>query len=412
MKLRMSWKRIAGGIAVLAFVSIAAAVAMNLSTISQTVKFMSRFSIDELVVLVSDLTREDNPFESTMIVLRMRADRGAIREAPDPNSAAVSTVPAGTPLQALSETRAWYLVEPKDGAEGPSFRKGHVSVSDVEWTVDCAPADIGNPGPGDRFRDCEASPEMVVVPAGRFTMGSPESEAHRDADEGPQRTVTIAAPFALGVHEVTFEQWDACWRTGGCGTRRPNDVGNGRGRHPVANVSWNETQRYVQWLSAITGKRYRLPSEAEWEYAARAGVGTTSLWPGAGEESAWCRYMNGYDHTAAKASSVDLVPLDRRLPCTDRHGPPAIVGSFLPNPFGLHDMLGNLEEWTQDCHNPGYSGAPTDGSAWETGRCDYRMSRGGAWAHGFERLRMAGRTAREIDSTYSSRGLRVARDLD
>ena len=88
------------------------------------------------------------------------------------------------------------------------------------------------------------------------------------------------------------------------------------------------------------------------------------------------------------------------------------MGSFLPNPFGLHDMLGNVEEWTQDCHNPGYSGAPTDGSAWETGRCDYRMSRGGAWAHGFERLRMAGRTAREIDSTYSSRGLRVARDLD
>ena len=244
-------------------------------------------------------------------------------------------------------------------------------------------------------------------------MGSPESEAYRDPDEGPLRQVTIAEPFAMGVYEVTFEQWEACRRTGGCGTRTPNDVGTGRGRHPVVNVSWLETQSYVQWLSEITGKRYRLPTEAEWEYAARAGVGMTSHWSDeALQASDYCQLFNGYDDTASKAASFQIVPLEQRLQCTDKNAGAAKVGTFSPNPFGLHDMLGNIEEWTQDCQNLDYSGAPTDGSAWETGNCRYRMSRGGAWAHGFERIRMAGRTARVNDSRFSSRGLRVVRELD
>ena len=412
MRIRNSWKRVVGGITGLVFLLIAAAVVVNLSTVSQTVKFLSNFSVGELVVMTSNLTRKDKPFESELIELRMRAGQGVIRKDPNPNSETVATVPAGMPLQALSETRAWYLVEPKDGGEGPSFPKGHVSVSDVEWTVNCTLADIGSLNPGDRFRDCEAAPEMIVIPAGQFTMGSPESETYRHADEGPQRQVTIGYTFALGVYEVTFEQWDACWRAGGCGTRRPNDVGTGRGQLPVVNVSWNETQAYLQWLSDITGKRYRLPTEAEWEYAARARVGIMSDWSESEEGFDYCQYMNGYDDTAVKSNTFQYVAADLRLPCSDSFAGPGFIGSFQPNPFGLHDMLGNIDEWTQDCYNPDYSDGPTDGSAWESGRCDYRMARGGAWFHGFDRIRFAGRTERFIDSRFSSRGLRVARDLD
>jgi formylglycine-generating enzyme required for sulfatase activity len=122
---------------------------------------------------------------------------------------------------------------------------------------------------GDVFRDCPDCPDMVVVPAGTFLMGSPESEVGRRDREGPQHEVTIAEPFAIGKYEVTFDQWDACVQAGGCDGHEPDDLGWGRGRRPVINVSWNDVQTYVAWLSEVTGEPYRLPSEAEWEHAAR-----------------------------------------------------------------------------------------------------------------------------------------------
>ena len=216
--------------------------------------------------------------------------------------------------------------------------------------------------PGTQFSDCGACPQMVVVPAGTFTMGSPASEEGRVDWEGPQHSVTIPAPFAVGVYEVTFAEWDACVRAGGCGGYAPADHGWGRGTRPVINVDWNDAQAYVSWLSEQTGARYRLLSEAEWEYVARAGSVTARYW---GEsESGQCRYANGDD------SWVD---------CSDGYENTAPVGSFAPNVFGLHDVLGNVWEWTQDCWNDSYAGAPADGSAWMTGNCDSRVLRGGSW---------------------------------
>ncbi len=406
-----SWKGVAGTVGVLAMVLLAYFVLMNWSSIHQGVSFLSKFTIKELLILRSTFgSQQLDPLRSSMITLRMRADPGAIRAAPDPNSEIISTVPARAPLRAISETRTWYLVEPYENSEGPSFRKGYVSVSDVEWTANCASSEITDLRPGDRFRDCAAAPEMVVVPAGSFIMGSSESEKHRLPHEGPQRKVEIATPFAAGVYEVTFEQWDACQRAGGCGTSTPHDLGLGHGNLPLINVNWSQARQYVRWLSAVTGKRYRLLSESEWEYAARAGAAGPSQ--NAGEGSTYCERLNGLDQTAMKALPGLAASVRLNLPCADGYVASAPVGSFPPNAFGLHEMVGNVAEWTQDCYNDSYLGAPTDGSAWEAGDCDARVTRGGAWAYALHKNRWASRTRRTIGGSYSSLGLRIARDLD
>ena len=193
------------------------------------------------------------------------------------------------------------------------------------------------PAPGTEFSDCDVCPRMVVVPAGTFTMGSPASEEGRRDVEGPQHSVTIPAPLAVGVHEVTSSQWDACERAGGCGLAGPGWGGN----NPMVNVSWEDAQSYVSWLSQRTGAGYRLLSEAEWEYVARAGTRTARYW---GEsESDQCRYANGDDDW---------------ISCTDGHEDTAPAGSFEPNAFGLYDVLGNVAEWTQDCLNESYARCP------------------------------------------------------
>ena len=249
--------------------------------------------------------------------------------------------------------------------------------------------------PGDVFRDCAACPEMVVVPAGSFLMGSPESSEEAYSDERPQHRVTIESPFAVGVYEVTFAEWDGCVRAGGCGGYRPEDVGWGRGSRPVMNVSWEDAQEYVRWLSRETGQRYRLLSEAEWEYVARAGTQTARYW---GEsESGQCRYGNGYDDTA---------------PCPDGYEYTAPVGSFQPNPFGLYDVLGNVWEWTEDCWNYDYSGAPPDGSAWGLGDCSPRVLRGGSWSYWPRSLRSAYRLGGSAGDRYDFNGFRVARTIN
>ena len=260
----------------------------------------------------------------------------------------------------------------------------------------------GRPGPV--FRDCDMCPEMVVVPAGSFMMGSPESEEGRFGDEGPQHRVTIGSPFAVGVYEVTFAEWDACARAGGCGWYRPSDGGWGRGSRPVINVSWDDAQGYVRWLSRETGEGYRLLTEAEWEYVARAGTQTARYW---GEsESGQCRYGNGYDSTAhAEIASEYFEP----VACSDGHERTAPVGSFQPNSFGLYDVPGNVREWTQDCWKDEYSGAPTDGSAWQSGDCSIRVLRGGSWFSKPGFLRSASRYRFSAGGRNLSRGFRVAR---
>ena len=239
---------------------------------------------------------------------------------------------------------------------------------------------------------------MVVVPAGNFQMGSPSSEQSRHDDEGPVHRVTIASAFAVGVYEVTFEEWDACVDVGGCGGYRPDDEGWGRGRRPVINVGWEEAQRFVAWLREGTGEGYRLLSEAEWEYVARAGT-TTPFHTGATIATSQANYDGDYTYGNGR-KGVDL-------------GKTVPVGSFSPNAFGVYDVHGNVWEWVEDCRNDSYRGAPSDGSAWERGDCSRRVLRGGSWYFGPRYLRSAYRGRNYPGLRYWSLiGFRVARTLD
>lgn len=246
---------------------------------------------------------------------------------------------------------------------------------------------------GEPFSDCERCPLMVTVPAGTFLMGSPAYEEGRNSAEGPRRYVTIEAPFAVGVYEVTFDEWEACRQEGGCPDQRERRSG-----YPVIDVSWDDTQAYVGWLSRTTGQHYRLLSEAEWEYVARAGTETARYW--GDSESGQCRYANGNDEL---------------LSCTDGYArSEAPVGSFAPNAFGLYDMLGNVSEWTQDCWNNRYAGAPSDGSAWQFRDCGSGVVRGGG-SHVLgdpENLRSAFRIGVESGVRSFGIGFRVARRVN
>lgn len=265
---------------------------------------------------------------------------------------------------------------------------------------------------GETFRDCEACPLMVVVPAGTFTMGSADDEEGRYPLEGPQHEVTIGAPFAVGVYEVTFEEWDACVNAGGCGGYSPGDEGWGRGDRPVINVSWEDAHSYLRWLSEETGREYRLPSEAEWEYAVRAGTTTPRYWPG-GEDQ--CGYANGLDQDLARTNEgrAWMAEYNRLNPaeCADGHERSAPVGSYPANAFGLYDAMGNVNEWTRDCWHNSYEGAPADGSAWTTGDCSSRTLRGGGWLGGSRVLRSAFRLGYPAGNRYFLIGLRVARSV-
>jgi formylglycine-generating enzyme required for sulfatase activity len=235
---------------------------------------------------------------------------------------------------------------------------------------------------GDEFRDCEDCPLMVVVPAGSFMMGSPPGEAGRYSVEGPQHQVTIAQPFAVGKYEVTEDEWDACVADDGCEGTAP--VGWKRGRQP-AIVSWEDAQAYLEWLSKETGQPYRLLSEAEWEYAARAGTTT--------------RYWWGDKQPTAEQANFGLDV-----------GKTTEVGTYPANPGGLHDMHGNVWEWVEDCWNVSYQRAPSDGSAWTSGNCIVRVLRGGSWIIVPEDLRSAYRGTSGTDGGYDI-GFRVARTL-
>ena len=250
--------------------------------------------------------------------------------------------------------------------------------------------------PGARLRDCEACPELVVVPAGSFMMGSPASEWGRFNNEGPQRRVTIAEPFAVGVYEVTFREWDACVSEGGCNGYRPDGWGWGRGGRPVINVSWDDARAYVKWLSQQTGKPYRLLSESEWEYVARAGT-TGPFHTGSTISSDQANYDSSYTYGSGQKGRY--------------RGQTVQVGTFAPNAFGLHEVHGNVWEWTQDCWNDRYTGAPTDSRAWETGECERRVLRGGSWGDVPWLLRSADRGQNDSSIRDLKIGFRIARTL-
>jgi formylglycine-generating enzyme required for sulfatase activity len=245
--------------------------------------------------------------------------------------------------------------------------------------------------PQDTFRECAKDcPEMVVVPAGSFKMGSPETEAGRFDNEGPQQGIRIARPFAVAKFDVTFAEWDACVSVGGC--PQVSDSATGRGMKPVINVTWDEAKQYAAWLARMTGQPYRLLSEAEWEYAARGGSTTTYFWgDDIGKGNANCNGC-GSQWDARETSPV---------------------GSFKPNSFGLYDMLGNLFQWVEDCYNEGsLQGIATDGSPRTTGDCSQRASRGGSWTDLPVFLRAAYRGRDSASGRVANLGFRVARTLN
>ncbi|MCI4663753.1 MAG: formylglycine-generating enzyme family protein, partial [Neomegalonema sp.] len=250
-------------------------------------------------------------------------------------------------------------------------------------------------------KECAACPEMVAIPAGSFLMGSPKTELKRRKSEGPQRRVAIKA-FAMGKYEITFEQWDRCAAEGYCrGNPKPGDAGWGRGKRPVTNVSWDDITGaggFLDWLNAkVPGSPYRLPSEAEWEYAARAGtVGPFSVSGKISVDKA--NYNERFHHVGPPTRAFRK----KTLP----------VGSFAANPWGLHDVHGNLWEWVQDCWHFSYRGAPADGAPWMTanlGDCSRAIIRGGSWFSppGFLRSAYRSGYTRAIRNRYH--GFRVAR---
>ena len=246
-----------------------------------------------------------------------------------------------------------------------------------------------------RFRDALAGggegPQMVVIRAGTYAMGCQKGATCR-ADELPVHDVTFPRRFAVSTHEITFEQWQACVDGGGCNGYRPDDAGWGRDDRPVIHVDWDDVRAYLSWLSHGTGMTYRLPSEAEWEYVARAGAMTTYSWGNAiGPDLANCREDD----------------------CADGFPNTAPVGSFPGNRWGLHDVHGNVAEWVQDCHNNArsYRDAPTDGSAWEFPHCTRRVLRGGSWENSARYVQAANRGQDLADARKNTIGFRVARTL-
>ena len=246
--------------------------------------------------------------------------------------------------------------------------------------------------PGQAIRDCPSCPELVVIPPGSFKMvdTTPAPENMKNIDEKAVRQVTIAKPFAIGKYEVTFAEWDACVAEGGC-TYKPDDKGWGRGKQPVINISFREIQPFLDWLSKKTGKKYRLPTEAEWEFAARGGAATAYAWGDEiGQNNAAC----------AKCGSQ----------WDDKQAAP--VGSFKPNGYGVYDMAGNVTEWVADCYVYAYVGAPKDGSAFESRTCQERAARGGSWHDPPKLLTSYAREWFYPLNGFAFNGLRVARSLD
>ena len=248
--------------------------------------------------------------------------------------------------------------------------------------------------PGAAFKECDQCPEMVVVPAGSFMMGSPASEVGRHDNEGPQHQVMIERAFAVGKFAVTFDGWDACVADGGCNGYRPLDQGWGRGQRPVIRVSWDDAKAYEAWLSGKTGKGYRLLSESEREYVARAGS-TTPFWWGSSISTGQANYDGTSTYGKQGEYRRKTVPVD----------------SFEPNPFGLYQVHGNVWEWTEDCYHNSYNGAPLDGSAWTTGDCSRRVLRGGSWVDTPRNLRSAYRLRFTTDFRSLIFGFRLGRTL-
>jgi formylglycine-generating enzyme required for sulfatase activity len=237
---------------------------------------------------------------------------------------------------------------------------------------------------GNEIKDCPSCPTLIAVPAGTFVMGNNAD----DPSEKPAHHISISHGFAIGKYAVTVAQWNACVEAGGC--PRLSSENNSSGTAPVRDVSWDDAQQYVKWLGKITGKPYRLPTEAEWEYAARGGTSTRFWWGDQMRQgTANCKDCGEPWHADA----------------------PVSVGSFAANPYGLYDMNGSVWEWVNDCWHSSYKGAPADGRTWDESNCQSRVIRGGSWRNGPSYMLTSTRFKYDASVRYSENGFRVARDL-
>lgn len=316
-----------------------------------------------------------------------------------PHTERLAIAPAAEPLEAV-QNAAKTPADPDD-ASADALQTLIAALDAEAGTETASPETIASPpratapesSLGEYFRDCADCPDMAAIPAGAFRMGAGPGEGARDAAETPVRDISIAKGFAIGAREVTFAEWDRCVAEAAC--RAVSDNGWGRGDRPVVGVSFDDIRSYIAWLSNKTGRFYRLPSEAEWEYAARAG----SQGP----------FAFGSTISANEANFNGKYPYSG--PAQPFRGRTTPAGSFPPNAFGLYDMHGNAWEWTADCWNASHGAAPSDGAAALSGDCTKHVLKGGAWNTGAWRLRSAHRigksdTAREFDN-----GFRLARDL-
>ncbi len=299
-----------------------------------------------------------------------------------------------------------------------------ISLALVSLIFIASAAAAAGPQAPDSFKDCNICPEMVVIPAGTFRMGSPPDEAGHSDDEGPVRHVTIDRNIAVGRFEVTREEYAAFVEaTGravvpGCYVEETGDWERRSDRswrepgyrqtdrHPVVCVSWDDARAFTVWLSRRTGRTYRLLSEAEWEYAARAGTSTAGFW---GNDSALaCDFANVHDRTRKSVIGISWDP----HACDDGAARTAPVGRYRANAFELHDTVGNVWEWAADCWVEDYQGAPADGTAWNRGPCDGRLLRGGFWYYGPNFNRAAERTGVATAERFFDVGFRVGLELE
>lgn len=299
----------------------------------------------------------------------------------EPAAEAVAAAEPATIAEAAPEP-----LEPESAPASDMLGEADITEETLEPNLAAVPAMVEPapvagpappPAPSGTYRDCDVCPQMTRLTGGTYLRGSPESEPNRNAYEGPQREVTVPA-FAIGTYEVTRDEWNACAGDGACQSKGYSEGGT----LPALGVSFREGEQFAAWLSKKTGKKYRLPTEAEWEYAARGGTQFAYWW---GE-----RYETGRAATGA----------------------PAPVGSHAANGFGLHDVTGNAREWTADCYVNNYVNAPDDGGAVTAGDCGKRVVRGGAWTNPPSDLRVANRSRIDAGVRAQYMGLRVAADLN
>ncbi len=319
-----------------------------------------------------------------------------VRSGPSTNHDIIADLKQGESVKVtgMVTDRNWLRISLPDGGDGYVYAPLLNKPEPKATAAKPAPPPTAKPKPSlapttagasHLNQDCTQCPEMVAIKPGSFLMGDNKG----DRSEKPAHRVTLSRPYAIGKYEVTVAQWQACVDAGGCqpATESVKTSDNA----PIRDVSWGDAQDYVVWLSRTTGQTYRLPSEAEWEYAARAGTTTTYWW--------------GDQMAPGKANCKECGG-------TSTHDNPSDVGSLEANPFGIHDMNGNVWEWVEDCWHRNYEGAPSNGSSWDDGDCSVRVIRSGSWRNDKTYVHSASRFKYDAYVRYVLNGFRVAKSLN